>query len=168
MEHRWGERIRVDFPVRLMTHAFSKRDGRLIDLSVSGAYIQTDVLIRPHSRLTVTLLSSRWTRHEGTVVCAYVTRRYREGVGIEWCEFAPPSVGTLLHSVARRPYAFNRRPSPRASIPPSPLPDSRAVCSSIRWSPQCQKPKLDALGTALTARRRRADHSSSSRGRYVP
>jgi hypothetical protein len=116
MDHRWGERIQVDFPVRLMTHAFSKRDGRLTDLSVSGAYIQTDVFIRPNSRLSVTLLSSRWTRHEGTVVCAYVTRRYREGVGIEWCEFAPPSVGTLLHSVARRPYAYNRRPTSRASV----------------------------------------------------
>jgi hypothetical protein len=116
MDHRWGERIRVDFPVRLMTHAFSKHDGRLTDLSVSGAYIQTNVFIRPRSRLAVTLLSTRWTRHEGTVVCAYVTRRYREGVGIEWCEFAPPSVGTLLHSVARRPYALNRRPSSRASV----------------------------------------------------
>jgi hypothetical protein len=116
MDHRWGERIQVDFPVRLMTHPFSKRDGRLIDLSVSGAYIQTTVPIRPRSRLEVTLLATPWARHEAAVICAYVTRRYREGVGIEWCEFAPAPVGSLLRSVTRRPYAFSKRPSQRASV----------------------------------------------------
>jgi hypothetical protein len=116
MEHRWGERIRVDFPVRLVTRPFSKRDGRLTDLSVSGASIHTHVLIRPRSRLEVTLLASPWARHEAVVVSAFVTRRYRQGVGIEWCEFAPAPVGSLLHSVARRPHAFSRRPASRASV----------------------------------------------------
>lgn len=116
MDHRWGERIQVDFPVRLMAHPFAKRDGRLIDLSVSGAYIKTSVLMRPRSRLEVTLLANPWARHEAVVVQAYVARRYRQGVGIEWCEFAPPPVGSLLDSMARRPYAFHRRPPPRASI----------------------------------------------------
>ena len=116
MDHRWGERIQVDFPVRLTAHPFAKRDGRLTDLSVSGAYIKTSVLIRLRSRLEVTLLASPWARHEAVVVEAYVARRYREGLGIEWCEFAPTPVGSLLHSVASRPYAFHRRPPPRASI----------------------------------------------------
>jgi len=116
MDHRWGERIQVDFPVRLMAHPFAKRDGRLTDLSVSGAYIQTSVSIRPNSRLEVTLLTNPWARQEAAVLQAYVARRYREGVGIEWCEFAPAPVGSLLRSVARRPYAFHRRPSQRASI----------------------------------------------------
>ncbi|MEA3173401.1 MAG: hypothetical protein QOF42_812 [Gammaproteobacteria bacterium] len=116
MDHRWGERIQVDFPVRLMAHPFAKRDGRLTDLSVSGAYIKTSVFIRPRTRLEVTLLATPWARHEAAVVQAYVTRRYHEGVGIEWCEFAPAAVGSLLRTVARRPYAFDRRASPRASI----------------------------------------------------
>jgi hypothetical protein len=116
MDHRWGERITVDFPVRLMAHPFAKRDGRLTDLSVSGAYIRTTVALRPRSLLEVGLLASPWAKHETTVLCAYVTRRYREGVGIEWCEFAPPPVGSLLRSVSRRPYAFHRRPPPRASV----------------------------------------------------
>jgi hypothetical protein len=116
MDHRWGERIQVDFPVRLMAHPFARRDGRLTDLSVSGAYIKTSVLIRPKSRLEVTLLANPWARHEAVVIQAFVARRYLEGVGIEWCEFAPSPVGLLLHSVASRPYAFHRRPPPRASI----------------------------------------------------
>lgn len=116
MDHRWGERIQLDFPVRLMAHRFAKRDGRLTDLSVSGAYIETSVLIRPNSRVEVTLLTNPWARQEADVVQAYVARRYREGVGIEWCEFAPAPVSFLLRTVARRPYAFHRRPRPGASI----------------------------------------------------
>ena len=116
MDRRWGERIKVDFPVRLMAHPFAKRDGRLTDLSVSGASIKTSAVIRLKSRVEVTLLANCWARHEAVVVHAYVARRYREGVGIEWCEFAPPPVGSLLHSMARRPYAFHRRPPPRASV----------------------------------------------------
>jgi hypothetical protein len=116
MDHRWGERIQVNLPVRLMAHPFAKRDGRLTDLSVSGAYIHTSVYLRPHSRLTVALLATPWARHEAAVICAYVTRHYREGLGIEWCEFAPAPVDSLLCSVSRRPYAFRRRPPPRASV----------------------------------------------------
>jgi hypothetical protein len=116
MDHRWGERIQVDFPVRLMAHPFAKRDGRLTDLSVSGAYIETSVMIRPNSRLEITLLTNPWARREGAVLQAYVARRYREGVGIEWCQFAPEAVGSLLRTVARRPYAFHRHALPGASI----------------------------------------------------
>jgi hypothetical protein len=116
MDHRWGERIQVDFPVRLMARPFAKRDGRLTDLSVSGAYIHTTVRVRPHSQLTVALPATPWARHEAAMICAYVTRRYREGLGIEWCEFAPAPVKSLLRSVSRRPYAFSRRPPPRASV----------------------------------------------------
>jgi hypothetical protein len=116
MDHRWGERIQVDFPVRLMAHPFAKRDGRLTDMSVSGAYIKTAVMMRPKSRLEVTLLANSWARQEAVVLQAYVARQYREGVGIEWCEFAPSPVGSLLHSVAKRPYAFHRRPPSGASI----------------------------------------------------
>jgi len=116
MDHRWGERIKVDFPVRLVTHAFSRRDARLMDLSVSGAYILTNIFIRPHSRVEVALLASPWARHEAVVVSGYVTRRYRAGVGIEWCEFAPPPIGSLLHSVARRRYSFTQRPPSRTAL----------------------------------------------------
>jgi hypothetical protein len=116
MDHRWGERIRVDFPVRIMAHPFAKRDGRLTDLSVSGANIHTTVPIRPRSRLEVTLLKAPWARQHAAVICAYVTRRYWDGVGVEWCEFAPEAVDSLLRSVARRPYAFSRQPTPRASV----------------------------------------------------
>ena len=99
-----------------MAHPFAKRDGRLIDLSVSGAYIKTLVPIRARCRLEVALLSTPWAKHEAKIVSAYVTRRYREGVGIEWCEFAPAPVGSLLRAVARRPFAYGRLPTPRASV----------------------------------------------------
>jgi hypothetical protein len=79
MDHRWGERINVDLPVRLMAHPFAKRDGRLMDLSVSGAYIQTDVSVHQRGRLDIGLLYAPWARHGTALLSAYVARRYREG-----------------------------------------------------------------------------------------
>ena len=49
MEHRWGERVGVDIPVRITGHPFTVRTGRLSNLSVSGAFIRADVDVRPLS-----------------------------------------------------------------------------------------------------------------------
>jgi len=116
MEHRWGERVQVDFPVRLSAHPFTKRNGRLTDLSVSGGYIESSVDLRALARIEVSILVVPWAKHEASVIAAYVTRKYRHGVGIEWCEFAPPVVSRLLRTVVRRPYAFTRHPTLGASV----------------------------------------------------
>jgi uncharacterized membrane protein len=116
MEHRWGERVLVDFPVRLTAHPFTKRSGRLTDLSVSGAYIEVSMDVRVLARIEVSILAVTWAKHEASVIAAYVTRKYRQGVGIEWCEFAPPVINGLLSTVVRRPYAFTRHPTSGASV----------------------------------------------------
>ena len=55
MEHRWGERVGVDIPVRITGHPFTVRTGRLSNLSVSGAFIRADVDVRPLSRILVAI-----------------------------------------------------------------------------------------------------------------
>jgi hypothetical protein len=85
MEQRWGERLLVNVPVRVSAHAFSSRDGRLTDLSVSGAHLEADI------------------------VYGYVARKYRDGFGIEWCEFAPAAVEELLRIAVRHPYTSPHR-----------------------------------------------------------
>jgi hypothetical protein len=109
MEHRWGERVQVDFPVRVIAHRFSVRDGRLADLSVSGALVKASFEARVLSRIQVALDSPLWPKHESPIVEAYVARRYRHEFGIEWCEFAPRAVTELLHAVVTRPHAHLRR-----------------------------------------------------------
>ena len=109
MEHRWGERVRVDFPVRVIAHRFSVRDGRLADLSVSGALVKAEFEARVLSRIQVALDSPLWPKHDSPIVEAYVARRYKHEFGIEWCEFAPRAVTELLRAVVTRPHAHLHR-----------------------------------------------------------
>jgi hypothetical protein len=116
MEHRWGERVQVDFPVRIAALRFSVRGGRLADLSVSGALLKADLDARLLSRVQVAIILPLWSKHESPLVDAYVARKHKDGFGIEWCEFAPPSVSELLRIIVTRPHAGLRRPPGFASL----------------------------------------------------
>jgi hypothetical protein len=109
MEHRWGERLQVDFPIRVTAHRYSVRDGRLADLSVSGALVEMDFEARVLSRIQVAIVLPLWPKHDAPVVEAYVARKYKHKFGIEWCEFAPAAIGELLRAVASRPHTHLRR-----------------------------------------------------------
>jgi hypothetical protein len=114
MEQRWGERLPVNVPVRVSAHAFSVRDGRLTDLSVSGANLTVDLDLRLMSRVEVMVVLPYRSKHEAPALYGYVARKYQDGFGIEWCEFAPAAVGELLRSAVRHPYAAPRR----TAVPP--------------------------------------------------
>ncbi len=116
MEHRWGERVQVDFPVRITTHRFSVREGRLGDMSVSGALLQADIDVRLLSRIQVIIDLPLHPKYQSPVIEAYVARKYKHGLGIEWCQFAPDPVSELLRAVAKRPHARARRHAASASL----------------------------------------------------
>jgi PilZ domain-containing protein len=96
MEHRWGERISLDIGVRIGAQPFAVGTGRLLDLSMSGANLKIRGDLRVLSRIQVALMLP--SRRATPLISAYVTRRHRDGVGIEWCEFAPQPVCELLRS----------------------------------------------------------------------
>jgi hypothetical protein len=116
MEHRWGERVQVKFPVRVTAHRFSVSDAWLADLSVSGALVKGNFDARLMARIQVAIVLPPRPKYESPVVEAYVARRYKHGFGIEWCEFAPDTVRELLRAVAVRPHTRFRRHSPSASL----------------------------------------------------
>jgi PilZ domain-containing protein len=102
MEHRWGERVVVDIPVRLMAqHPFLAIDGWLVDLSTSGGCISVDFEFRVLSIVQV-VFESRLLKHAR--VTAYVARRYKDRIGIEWCEFAPATITDLMRSLTVRSF----------------------------------------------------------------
>jgi hypothetical protein len=109
MEHRWGERVQVDFPVRVMAHRYLVRDGRLADLSVSGALVEAEFEARVLCRIQVAIVLPLWPKHQSPIVEAYVARIHKRKFGIEWCEFAPAAIGELLRAVASRPNTHLRR-----------------------------------------------------------
>lgn len=101
MEHRWGIRIPFNKSVRLMTPRLGVFEGLLVDLSISGALIQTCQEVRLLSQLEVFLLPFEAKRH-WVKVPAYVIRRTNNRIGIEWCELSPKPVCSLLRSHDRR------------------------------------------------------------------
>jgi hypothetical protein len=116
MEHRWGQRLSVEIPVRVSAHPFSLRRGKLRNLSVSGAFIELESDLRLLSRIQVALDHTHRSRHDAPTVDAYVTRRYKNGLGVEWCEFAPPDIAELLRSFTLRPRIRMRKPQAPAAI----------------------------------------------------
>ena len=108
MEHRWGERVGVDIPVRITGHPFIVRTGRLSNLSVSGAFIRADLDLRPLSRILVAIELPHQPKREAPTIPAFVARKLKDGIGIEWCEFKPPEINRLLQSSAARHYRRRR------------------------------------------------------------
>jgi hypothetical protein len=116
MEHRWGQRVVVDVPIRLVAGPFSGRSARLTNLSVSGGCIKSRFELRLLSRMELTIeLALRFTDAAPPLI-AYVTRKFNGGMGIEWCEFAPAAIGELIRSATPRRYGYPRRSGTPARV----------------------------------------------------
>jgi hypothetical protein len=100
-EHRWGARIRVSVPVRVSSPSETAIDGRMRNLSLSGALLTTPLAAPLNSRITLTLALPSPSQGDA-VIEAHVTRRDNGDVGIEWCQFAPAAVKDLLRSPSVR------------------------------------------------------------------
>jgi PilZ domain len=100
MEHRWGERVRVNIPVHVSAAALAGFGGCMKNLSLSGALMKADCELRLHSLIEVHIVLPPPSPR--AVLMAHVSRKLKEGVGIEWCEFAPAIVKDLLRSPSVR------------------------------------------------------------------
>jgi PilZ domain len=96
-EHRWGERFPVNIPVRVSAATMTGVDGCMKNLSLSGALMKSDYELRLHMLIEVRIELPPPAPH-AAVLMAHVSRKLQEGVGIEWCEFAPRIVKDLLRS----------------------------------------------------------------------
>jgi hypothetical protein len=101
MEHRWGERVRVNIPVHVSAAASAGTGGCMKNLSLSGALMKSDSDLRLHSLIEVHIELPPPSPRVA-IVKAHVSRKLKEGVGIEWCEFAPTVVKDLLRSPSVR------------------------------------------------------------------
>jgi len=117
MEHRWGQRLELQHEVRLQVETHGTISGRTRNLSLSGVFIAMPIPPLPlWTRVAVYLHAERPRRprrHVPQPIFAYVVRRTEDGVGLEWCQFAPRSVRKLLNSNAKS-HNESRRAQPRA------------------------------------------------------
>jgi hypothetical protein len=96
-ESRWGDRVKVNITVRVSAQAFVGADGCMKNLSLSGALMTANVDLALNSLIEVNIkMPSPWQR--AAPITGYVSRRTKEGVGVEWCEFAPSVIKDLLRS----------------------------------------------------------------------
>jgi hypothetical protein len=86
MEHRWGHRKSTDVAVRFVASPATIGIGRVTNVSLTGAFMETGVQLR--------LLSLVYLEPFGTVadddlmsrLVASVVRQTPSGVGLEWCD----------------------------------------------------------------------------------
>lgn len=96
MEHRLGTRVTTFLPVRVIHARALLAFGRMLDASLSGAYIETSAPLPLFARIDVVCGQGFSDRAECSGVAAYVTRAGAHGVGVEWLEFAPPAIRRLM------------------------------------------------------------------------
>jgi hypothetical protein len=93
MEHRWGPRVPVDIDVHLERAAPGgsplSGSGHVRDISVSGAFVETDLQIPLQAALRITFEAPSPEPVASQSLPAFVMRKDSTGVGIEWSELAP-------------------------------------------------------------------------------
>jgi hypothetical protein len=112
IEHRWGERVWVDIPFQMTAQTMSGIEGRLMNLSLSGALIRADCDLRLNSLIEIRIQLPDSSECQ-VLLRAYVARKRGNDVGIEWCDFAATAVKELFRSSKRHPPA----PDPGRSLP---------------------------------------------------
>jgi hypothetical protein len=98
-EERWGDRVRVNIPVEVSANAFSSTDGCMTNLSLSGALVEAEVDVGLHALVQVSIKMPH-ASERAEPVTAYVSRKALEGLGVEWCQFAPGVIKNLLRPPA--------------------------------------------------------------------
>jgi hypothetical protein len=96
-ETRWGDRVRVNIPVQVSVNLVAGADGCMKNLSLSGALVKADVDFGLKSLIKVSIKTPSPSRRAAAIT-ACISRKAKEGVGVEWCEFAPSVIKDLLRS----------------------------------------------------------------------
>jgi hypothetical protein len=96
MEHRWGPRRPCRTRVCVSAGGGVSGLGRLANISMSGALLETAVPLPLFAQLAITVLREDGATHQ-LEFTAVVVRHESNGVGIEWCDPNTGSICQALH-----------------------------------------------------------------------
>jgi hypothetical protein len=108
MEHRWGNRVDVDLPVRVEIGGKLVAIGSMRNASISGALIAARANLPPLTTLTVTIHTSVGNRAYYLELPASVVRREPDAIAIEWRDMACQGLVDLLHALRTDAQLFAR------------------------------------------------------------
>ena len=114
MEHRWGERSRLNIPVQVDCGPRGTALGVMRDASASGAFLCTAAQIPLWTSVRVA-----FTGAHTLSVDAQVVRRAQDGFGLEWSELAPRVIVDLLNAPRATPVMGPPRIETPTQIAPS-------------------------------------------------
>jgi hypothetical protein len=108
MEHRWGNRVDVDLPVRVEIGGKLVAMGSMRNASISGALITVRANLPPLATLTVTIHTSVNGRGYYLELPASVVRSEPDAFAIEWRDMACQGLLDLLHGLRTDAHLFER------------------------------------------------------------
>jgi len=86
MEHRCGQRIDTSTDVSLFGHPWARGRGRIRDISMTGAFVQTCLRLPALALLDIELHLNVPDADVTYRIAATVVRTDSDGLGLEWCE----------------------------------------------------------------------------------
>ena len=89
MEHRWGRRVDCHIPVVVETGVHAGVRAQIQNLSLSGAFLEIVALQDLPPTVCVRFEPTNAAPYRRHRILGHVVRQTREGVGLEWTEFAP-------------------------------------------------------------------------------
>ena len=101
MERRWGNRVPVDESVCIKRENATVGFASLSEVSLSGGFLRTRWRLPNLSRVHVELPDVMKDAGTSGHIEAFIVRQTTEGLGLEWCEFAPPSIARLIETHSR-------------------------------------------------------------------
>jgi hypothetical protein len=111
MDHRWGRRKTTDSPVRFFALPATFGTGRVTNVSVTGAFMET-LLNLPLAGIIYVESIAPVEAGGRRRMAANVVRCTPTGVGLEWCQAASNSVLYSQFGSAYRDRADFSRPEP--------------------------------------------------------
>jgi hypothetical protein len=88
MEHHRGQRHSTDVEVQFFTRPATVGIGRVLNVSATGAFMETQLPLRLLSLLYLEPTEPLRANSMRGRIAATVVRCSETGVGLEWCEFA--------------------------------------------------------------------------------
>ena len=99
VEHRCGYRRAAHVEVLIRNRAGHTGEGTVLNVSASGALVETRVPLAQHSRVFLQFnRSTEQGRPRRVNIEAEVVRQDALGVGVEWVEFSPKGARELYQS----------------------------------------------------------------------